>query len=258
MIEALRNLETSWQWQNPKWLRAWIKLVCEASPVDDPEKGLRRGQLWLSIRGAAEHLNLSATETWRFIDTAEANHSILWDRGSGGKPGCAGNRISLGTITGTVSSRITICDYDQYCAVCKNSGTITGTELTDAPRPSGARTHPKKQAIQVVDDDVEVEKKPKKRTLVDEFHDMHLEVRGFKPHISGARDTMILKRVLNTCGSEEELLRRMREFLYDPMEFMDKPAWTLPFFEKRIDRYASQTAEPEWNDPLINGRKDGK
>lgn len=128
-IPLFRKFKEAWQYSSPAWRSAWVTLLVEASWADQPERGLKFGQLWLSTRKAARAWGMSEASVRRFLRRAEVEKDIVWERGKGGgwhgngkgNIHCVTDAVNDGVNDGVLDavsdaarSRITLLNFELY------------------------------------------------------------------------------------------------------------------------------------------------
>lgn len=79
--------------------------------------------------------------------------------------------------------------------------------------------------------------------LVEYFKTTYAAEKGDRYNGKGFQDHMIIQRLLARKYTPDDIKRRMREFLQDPLEWQQRPAWTITSLETQWDRYGASTRE---------------
>jgi len=89
--------------------------------------------------------------------------------------------------------------------------------------------------------------KPKKRTIVDDYHDIYLNTFGIRPNI-GKKEPSILHRLVKTHGAEA-ITKSLELYLTDKDKFVQDAGYPLELFEKNLNKYRLRIRAPTADKP---------
>lgn len=233
-----RTSTETWQWQKPEWWKAWTWMLVNAAHRDCPEKGLLKGQLYISTRLAEKEWGVSRYAAHDFLTRCAEAGAIIWEKNRPhGRPKSKNGQ----TDTQTVFGLVTICDYARYFDFRQSTRTVFQTVLSPEPKGfSEAVETPSAPAKKRKPATPKPPPDPRIKRLIDYYHDRHVEVIGYKPQIFGVVDGQLMKKIINTCQTEEEVMARIDRFLEDDMSWMTDPSWEISRLYKRLNKYATR------------------
>jgi hypothetical protein len=137
-----------------------------------------------------------------------------------------------------------VTNYDKYNPLQTQSN--KGTEPLPQPTENPQKTHEKPtdnpqtttiKTAKTVKKDNTLPSEPKKRTIVDDYHDLFQKKYNNKPIING-KVAAILHGIVNEIGMEDAL-RRLRLFFQDDSEYVTNSFHAIAMFRARINQYVS-------------------
>jgi len=90
-------------------------------------------------------------------------------------------------------------------------------------------------------------KSPKKKTIVDDYHDLYLETFGIRPNI-GKKEPSILHRLVKTHGAEA-IRKSLELYLNEKDKFVQDAGYPLELFEKNLNKYRLRIRAPTAEKP---------
>ena len=101
--------------------------MANVSYQDEPDKGLLRGQLFISTRIISKFTGISETTVRRFLNRCDKIKDIKWEKSCGGRPPVgADNGADNGAVSGAVFSRVTLLNFETYFPVKGKGGAVVG------------------------------------------------------------------------------------------------------------------------------------
>lgn len=208
----------------------WCLLKATHQPLETNKMIVERGQFIAGEKVAAKELGIPAS-TYR---------------------GKLKKLKELGVIETKVANRftlITVCNYSTY-------------QNVDLPQPVNQATIYKDNTMDNNNTTVLAESpvvkrktkaKPREETkpLITYYTNKYKEIFSEPYHISWAKDSSCIKRLLDGGFTADRLFKLIDMFLNDKDSFLDKTGHTISMFSSRINRYVEQLqSEPPETAPL--------
>jgi hypothetical protein len=179
------------------------------------------------------------------------------------------NASQCATVCATVLSVVTILNYNYYnplpnsvatqcapqsatvCAPQKTPHSATSKKRSKEVQEKNLLSTPIKSGVDREGEQPTTKRKPgpkpkekaepdpRLKRVIDYYHNRHIEVKGYKPMIYGAKDASLMKEILRICETEEETMARIGRFLNDDLAWMKDPSWEISKLYNRLNKYAS-------------------
>lgn len=229
-IRLHRKILESWQGKHAEYGMLWVWLLLTAEYEDRPDKGLKAGQLFSSVRQIAKAVKLDKNLVHRFLIEACEEGDLLWEKGeSGGTTYCT----KSGTTKCASLSRFTIVKYDHYQH-------CDGTTPRTTPRTTLSSSSKRKKKKEKNSPSNEGP-----RSANSQVYDFFVRNRRIKLEIEDWEPTKQqaiimranIKKLLDKGAEPEEIIGWLTNYFADDRQEKDKWPWT--FFMSDPIRWSS-------------------